>query len=149
LENSPWARNIVENNPEMRQVLESPETIQLFSDIMRNPSLRDEFIRNSDRAISQLENIPGGFNVLHRIHNQIGDPYESLFQNNNTQNNETPQEEHPPPTSLSGAPLPNPWTQNNNRQNNQGNNLNFPFNFNNINQNQQTNTQNQNQNPFF
>jgi len=150
LTNSPWSRNLIENNPEMKQILESPETIQLMTDMIRNPSLRDEFIRNSDRAISQIENIPGGFNLLHRVHNQMGDPYEMFHQQNNNNEN-TQQESVPPQTSPGNTPLPNPWAPQNNNNQTRNNNLNFGqngFNFPFFNPNsQQTNqTENQTQN---
>jgi len=106
-------------------MLESPETIQFMSDIIKNPSLRDEVVRNADRAIAQLESLPGGFNALHRLHNQLDDPYESLLSqnNNNQQNTNNNQEQTHQQTAPTNTPLPNPWASNSNQNNNNMNNM--------------------------
>jgi len=131
ISNNPWSRQLMENNPELRHVLESPDTIQFMSDMMRNPALRDEVIRNSDRAMANLESLPGGFNALHRLHNQLGDPYEMFYQQNQQQSNTSQTNNQQPEyrqTAPSNTPLPNPWAQNVN--NNQNPNFNFMINLN-------------------
>lgn len=40
----------------------------------QNPALRQEMMRNHDRAMSNLESIPGGFNRLRQLHEQVQEP---------------------------------------------------------------------------
>jgi ubiquilin len=35
--------------------------------IARNPNLMQEMMRNNDRAMANIENVPGGFDALHRM----------------------------------------------------------------------------------
>merc|ERR1719187_549935 len=74
--------------------------------------MMQELIRTQDRAMSNLESMPGGFNALQRIHRDIqepmlnaatgmsGNPFASLSQTN-TGNSNVGQENN--------EPLPNPW----------------------------------------
>jgi hypothetical protein len=36
-------------------------------EIARNPNLMQEMMRNNDRAMANIENVPGGFDALHRM----------------------------------------------------------------------------------
>jgi len=121
LSNNPYTKKLIENNPELKHYFDDPETIRHMADIMKNPALRDEMIRNSDRAMAQIENIPGGFKYLQRMNHQMGDPYEALYQstqNRNQNNNEQPQNEEYKQTAPTNTPLPNPWASNQNQNNN-------------------------------
>ena len=40
-------------------------------EIARNPAMRDEMIRHQDRAMSNLENLPGGFEALSRLFSDV------------------------------------------------------------------------------
>lgn len=41
---------------------------------IQNPSLMREMIQNTDRALSNIDAIPGGFNALRRVYQQIQEP---------------------------------------------------------------------------
>jgi len=112
---------LIESNPELKHYFDDPETLRHMADIIKNPALRDEMIRNSDRAIAQIENIPGGFKYLQRINHQMGDPYEALYQstqNRNQNNNQQQPTEEYKQTAPTNTPLPNPWASNQNQNNN-------------------------------
>merc|ERR1719153_65613 len=91
------------NNPQlMRQALE----------MARNPSMMQEMMRNQDRALSNLEALPGGMNALERLYRDVQEPMMDAtarpnpFQNlaNNasaTSNNQAGQQ--------NTDALPNPW----------------------------------------
>ena len=52
-------------------------------EIARNPAMREEMMRHQDRAISNLENIPGGFDALSRLFNDVQVRYHfACFENN-------------------------------------------------------------------
>src|SRR5690554_4739225 len=43
----------------------------------RNPKLMKQALRNNDRALSNLEMIPGGFNHLRRMYHSVQEPMEA------------------------------------------------------------------------
>ncbi len=43
----------------------------------RNPDLMREMMRGNDRALSNIEAMPGGFNALSRMYHQVQAPLES------------------------------------------------------------------------
>lgn len=87
--------------------------------------------RNNDRALSNIEAIPGGFNHLRRMYNSVQGPMESAMGNNGTGSSDEANErlarelnvESVPENSLNTQALPNPWaapasnTSNNNTSN--------------------------------
>merc|ERR1711959_477524 len=62
-------------------ILEDPEVLQQSMQMMRNPSLMREMQRNADRAIGQLDVMPGGHNALVRAHQDIADPLMNALSN--------------------------------------------------------------------
>lgn len=40
-------------------------------EMMRNPSLMNEMMRNADRAMSNIENHPEGFGLLRRLYTNV------------------------------------------------------------------------------
>ncbi|TKC37953.1 hypothetical protein EI555_009041, partial [Monodon monoceros] len=108
------------SNPEMMvQIMENPFVQSMLSnpDLMRqNPAMMQEMMRNQDRALSNLESIPGGYNALRRMYTDIqepmlsaaqeqfgGNPFASLV--SNTSSGEGSQ----PSRTENRDPLPNPW----------------------------------------
>lgn len=68
---NPAMRELMERNPEIRQVLSDPNTLRDMMRIASNPALMREHMRTSDRALSNIEGMPEGFNALRRLHEQI------------------------------------------------------------------------------
>eukprot|EP00041_Stephanoeca_diplocostata_P030207 m.906977 g.906977 ORF g.906977 m.906977 type:complete len:526 (-) comp23710_c0_seq2:1840-3417(-) len=81
---NPQMRALIESNPELGQALTDPETIRQGLQMAQNPALRQEMMRNNDRAMSNLESIPGGFNHLRRMHDQIQEPLMAAATQGNT-----------------------------------------------------------------
>eukprot|EP01054_Gregarina_sp_Poly1_P001151 Gregarina_sp_Poly_1__1150@NODE_127_length_13318_cov_461_829220_g113_i0_p9_GENE_NODE_127_length_13318_cov_461_829220_g113_i0NODE_127_length_13318_cov_461_829220_g113_i0_p9_ORF_typecomplete_len179_score28_10UBA/PF00627_31/6_9e03UBA/PF00627_31/7_4e03UBA/PF00627_31/4_1e07HOIPUBA/PF16678_5/4_6e03HOIPUBA/PF16678_5/1_8e06_NODE_127_length_13318_cov_461_829220_g113_i015282064 len=57
---------------------------------MRNPSVMREMMRHSDRALSNIDAMPGGFDALRQVYKEVHEPvWESLSEANNnmTQSN--------------------------------------------------------------
>ena len=42
--------------------------------MMRNPAAMDQAMRSQDLAMSQIENLPGGFNALRRMYEDVQAP---------------------------------------------------------------------------
>lgn len=77
---NPQMRQIMENNPELGQLLRDPEMIRRSMEMARNPNLMREMMRNNDRAMNNIEAIPGGFDALRRMYTDIQRPMESAME---------------------------------------------------------------------
>merc|ERR1719487_1400431 len=78
---NPQLNQMMEQRPEIARILEDPEVLQQSMQMMRNPSLMREMQRNADRAIGQLDVMPGGHNALVRAHQDIADPLMNALSN--------------------------------------------------------------------
>lgn len=81
--------------------------------------------RNNDRALSNIEAIPGGFNHLRRMYNTFQGPMESAMtpessadEANNARLARELNVESVPENSLNTQALPNPWAAPSNNNNN-------------------------------
>ncbi|UJR23843.1 hypothetical protein I4U23_026818 [Adineta vaga] len=111
---NPQIRDLMERNPEISHLLNNPDLLRQTMEFARNPTAMQEMMRNHDRAMSNLESIPGGFNALQRIYHDVQEPMYSAaqeqFGNNpfsqlftgNGDNTSTVRTENT-------DPLPNPW----------------------------------------
>lgn len=71
---NPQMRSIMESNPEVAQIMRDPALIRQGMQIARNPNLMQEMMRNNDRAMANIENVPGGFDALHRMYENVQAP---------------------------------------------------------------------------
>ncbi|XP_055356324.1 ubiquilin-1-like [Paramacrobiotus metropolitanus] len=107
---NPQIQNLVERHPELGHALNNPDVIRQAMQVMRNPAMMQEMMRNYDRALSNLESLPGGFNALQRFYNDYQEPMYNAMNNQNpfaTLRNEPPNTEAP--RAENTEPLPNPW----------------------------------------
>ncbi|KAK8567889.1 hypothetical protein V6N13_105836 [Hibiscus sabdariffa] len=131
---NPQMREIIDQNPELGHILNDPSILRQTLEAARNPELMREMMRNTDRAMSNIESSPEGFNMLRRMYenvqeplmnattgndgnSQSSNPFAALLGNlgdsqaratpNNTSahGSETTQGQANPNTN----PLPNPW----------------------------------------
>ncbi|XP_046839317.1 ubiquilin-1-like [Xenia sp. Carnegie-2017] len=126
---NPQMQQLVERSPEISHVLNNPDLMRQTLEMARNPAVMQEMMRNQDRALSNLESLPGGFNALRRMYTDIQEPMMNAAteQFQNAQNNpfsallggattngrqgnaaETPNSD-PQAGTENTAPLPNPW----------------------------------------
>jgi len=118
LMNNPQMRELMERNPEISHMLNNPELMRQTMELARNPSMMQELMRSQDRAMSNLESIPGGFNALQRMYRDIqepmmnaaqetigSNPFASLVGNGTAGGNAQQGRENT-------EPLPNPWGNN-------------------------------------
>jgi len=71
---NPQLNELMERRPEIARLLEDPEVLQQSMRMIANPSLMREMTRNADRAIGQLDAMPGGHSALVRAHEDFADP---------------------------------------------------------------------------
>jgi len=71
---NPQMRELMERNPEITHMLNNPELMRQTMEMARNPTMMQEMMRNQDRALSNLESMPGGFNALRRLYTDVQEP---------------------------------------------------------------------------
>eukprot|EP00249_Psilotum_nudum_P017664 c26431_g2_i1 orf=378-2036(+) len=71
---NPQMREIIDRNPDLGHILNDPSTLQQTLDAARNPELMREMMRNTDRAMSNIESSPEGFNMLRRMYETVQEP---------------------------------------------------------------------------
>ena len=98
--------------------MNNPELLRQTMEIARNPAMLQELMRSQDRALSNLESIPGGYSALQRMYRDIqepmlnaaqeqfgGNPFAALVSNAGAADPSNPQA-----GQENRAPLPNPWS---------------------------------------
>ncbi|XP_055488949.1 ubiquilin-1-like isoform X1 [Leucoraja erinacea] len=111
---NPQMQQLIQRNPEISHMLNNPDIMRQTLELARNPAMMQEMMRNQDRALSNLESIPGGYNALRRMYTDIqepmlnaaqeqfgGNPFASLVNN--------PDADNQPSRTENRDPLPNPW----------------------------------------
>nr|XP_015928744.1 ubiquilin-1 isoform X4 [Parasteatoda tepidariorum] len=113
--NHPQMQQIMERNPEINHIFNNPDLLRHTMEIMRNPAMLQEVMRNQDRALSNIESVPGGYNALRRMYTELQEPMYNAAQE---QFGTNPFASLVSDTGDSGSaqqgtenrdPLPNPW----------------------------------------
>ncbi|RZC37258.1 ubiquitin, Rad60-SLD, and/or UBA domain containing protein [Asbolus verrucosus] len=108
---NPQMRELVERNPEINHMLNNPELLRETMELMRNPSTYQELLRSNDRAMANLESIPGGYSALQRIYRDIQEPMLTSLSEQFTQNPFAGPAENATSTQpQDNRSVPNPWT---------------------------------------
>jgi len=114
---NPQIQELMERNPEISHMINNPELLRHTMELARNPSMLQELMRSHDRAISNLESIPGGYNALQRMYRDIQEPMlsaasEQLSRNPfaNLIDNSSGSGTNPQQGTENREPLPNPWS---------------------------------------
>ncbi|KAL9141750.1 hypothetical protein ABFS82_14G124800 [Erythranthe guttata] len=71
---NPQMREVIERNPELGHILNDPSILRQTLEATRNPELMREMMRNTDRAMSNIESSPEGFNMLRRMYENVQEP---------------------------------------------------------------------------
>lgn len=116
LTSNPQMQQLMERNPEISHLLNNPELLRQTMEMVRNPSTLQELMRTQDRALSNLESVPGGYNALRRMYTELqepmmnaaqeqfgSNPFAELARNNNNSSSEGSR------GTEVRDPLPNPW----------------------------------------
>lgn len=72
---NPQMRDIIDRNPELGHILNDPGILRQTLEAARNPELMREMMRNTDRAMSNIEASPEGFNMLRRMYENVQEPF--------------------------------------------------------------------------
>lgn len=112
MESNPQMRQLLETNPELRHMLDDPELMRRSMEMMRDPNAMRNAMRNNDLAMSQIENIPGGFSALRRMYEDVQEPMMDAMASGNTDTStgSSPSSSTTPSGSgAAGTAMPNPW----------------------------------------
>jgi ubiquilin len=71
---NPAIQQVVQRNPELGHVLNDPDVIRQTMEMIRNPTMFNEMMRNHDQAIRNLQGIPGGEAALQRLYQDVQEP---------------------------------------------------------------------------
>ena len=74
MEANPEMRALTEANPELRAALSDPDALRRYARMMRDPQAMRDMMRQQDLAMSNLEAMPGGFNALRRMYEDVQEP---------------------------------------------------------------------------
>lgn len=115
-------QSMMEGNPEVNHLLSNPELLRESLEMVRNPAALQEVMRNYDRALNNMESMPGGYNVLRRMYTEFQEPLMDAFQDQFSANQFAASNTGASGTSLTEGtnndnqprtenrdPLPNPW----------------------------------------
>merc|ERR1711871_2243 len=129
---NPQMQAMLQQNPELRGLLNNPEIMRQSMNMARNPALMQEMMRNMDRSYANISSMPGGMDALRRMYTEVQEPMmeaasssmrEGLGLNQTTQHstNDTANAGD----GAGGSAIPNPWggntSGNTNGRNSSGN----------------------------
>ncbi|KAJ8380897.1 hypothetical protein SKAU_G00016750 [Synaphobranchus kaupii] len=77
---NPQMQQLIQHNPEISHMLNNPDIMRQTLELAQNPAMMQEMMRNQDRALSNLESIPGGYSALRRMYTHIQEPMMSAAQ---------------------------------------------------------------------
>lgn len=107
---NPQMQDLMQRNPEISHMLNNPELLRQTMELARNPSMLQELMRSHDRAMSNLESVPGGYSALQRIYRDIQEPMlNATARNPFSGTSDSGNAENPQQGSENRSPLPNPW----------------------------------------
>lgn len=113
--NNSQLRELMDRNPEINHMLNNPEVLRQSLELARNPAMVQELMRSNDRALSNLESMPGGFNALQRMYRDIQEPIlnatvEQFSRTPSTALPTTTEPVNPQQGTENRDALPNPWS---------------------------------------
>uniref|UniRef100_A0A8B9QPF4 Ubiquilin-1 n=1 Tax=Apteryx owenii TaxID=8824 RepID=A0A8B9QPF4_APTOW len=119
---NPQMQQLAEQNPEISHILTNPHFIREILEASSSPAMMQEMIRNHDRALHNLESIPGGYGALEQLYREIEEPMLDAVQTELGNNPFASLDSSPslsrarlPACTENRRPLPNPWAPQSNR----------------------------------
>ncbi|ORY98018.1 hypothetical protein BCR43DRAFT_490729 [Syncephalastrum racemosum] len=113
---NPQMRALVEQNPEIGHVINDPSFLRQSMEMIRNPEMMRQMQRSNDRAMSNIEALPGGFNHLRRMYNAFQGPLDNASRPDSSASDEANERmarrlnvSSIPENQLNTQALPNPW----------------------------------------
>lgn len=83
LQSMPGYEKEMKKNHELKKMLNNPQAMEEFVKIADNPDYYDHQLRSVDLAMSKLENLPGGFNMMTTMNRDFTNPLANMLSNHN------------------------------------------------------------------
>jgi len=118
IQNNPEMQRVMDQNPQLRAVLDDPELMRRSMEMMRDPSSMQNMMRNQELAMSQIENLPGGFNALRRMYEDVQEPMmDAMSGMGSTAESSSSSSSGSGSAGAGGTAMPNPWGNNSSNTN--------------------------------
>jgi len=116
MNSNPQLRGLMDQHPEIRSMMSNPDMMRQAMEMARNPQAMQEMMRGQDRAMQNIESMPGGYNALRRMHEDVVQPMQDAMSPNNPfeQLNNNSNNENAESNTETTSALPNPWGNNSN-----------------------------------
>lgn len=75
----PELKTQMEKNKQLKEFVASGNLQDEFDKMAKNPKYMNEQLRSIDLAMSKLENIPGGLNMMSSMVNEVSEPLNEIF----------------------------------------------------------------------
>lgn len=136
IQSNPQFQALIERNPEVGHILNDPNVMRQTMEMIRNPNMFQEMMRNHDQAIRNLQGIPGGEAALERLYNDVQEPLLNSASNSlggnpfaSLRSDQAAEPRVDRAGQENNEALPNPWASNANQANNPSNNRSADFNY--------------------
>lgn len=120
IRSNPQLREVIDRHPEIGHALNNPALLRQTMEAASNPEIMREMMRTTDRAMSNIEAMPEGFNALRRMYENVQEPLMQAERNpddllsdlsRSTANPSGQRRGQPRSADPNAVPLPNPWGQ--------------------------------------
>jgi len=108
---NPQVQALMKKNPQLRHALSDPKTLQDMLQMTTNRSYYQEAMRGHDRALSNLENIPQGFQHLVQMQRTLSTGHDGSPSSMGVDKPSSKIKRSEPTRQLVKEPFPNPWTK--------------------------------------
>jgi len=113
LQAHPKFKAMMDRNPQFRHALSDPSTLRDLLRTQSDPRAMQETMRGHDRALAQIENIPGGFQQLQQIYEtdlkDVIEGFDSLEFDGGEGGRDRGVKKYETGTERNTQPMPNPW----------------------------------------
>merc|ERR1712176_1230402 len=79
--NDPKLQQLLEENPLIQKLFDDPEMLERMRNMLLNPSMAQEMRRQQDLAVSNLNTVQGGEEMLQQVMEPLQSALERAFQN--------------------------------------------------------------------
>lgn len=107
-QSNPALKKMLDENPQMRHLLRDPQHITEILEANNDPSKMREMQRGQDRALSNIENMPGGMQALESLYLSATEAEDSFKGGNRSIG--MPSIVKNTKSIKPNTPLPNPWS---------------------------------------
>jgi ubiquilin len=117
---NPEIKQLTDQHPELAHMLNDSSFLSQAVDSFRSPAAMREMMRTTDRAISNIDAVPGGFNALAKMYKDIQAPLMDAAASSGASATGVSSSSAvmsgsvaDPQAGIQGKPLPNPWASSN------------------------------------